>query len=362
MSALVGADVKLPSPHRALKGVVDAPWQQVLADTAAQGLDGVLLRTVYELSPTLDAGLLRDVADTAAGLGLYLELGVGKVNPYMTAELPEVRRLGDGSYVAGMERMIEAAAAIGCHELWTATGNFQSGLPGLHKNDRYRRDAPWSDQLAATERLLARLAPVLRACGSRLNLETHEEITTPDVVRLVEAVGPDVVGVTFDSANVYVHGETAEAAARRVAPYTRMCHLRDVVIVHGPEAPDRYLVPCGEGVVDWAEVLGSLLGANPDLHLTIEPAGPHQPAMQIWYDDPRWRVAHPDLDPLELDAVLDCVGAYEHHVRSFDRPDAARLRAGGLFTREEFLRRSAGHLRGVTAAGAHTHPTKEYIP
>ena len=139
MSARVGADVKLPSPHRALKGAVDEPWPQVLADTAALGLDGVLVRTLYELSPTLDAGLLREVADAAASLGLYLELGVGKVNPYMTAELPEIRRLGDGSYVAGMERMIEAAAAIGCHELWTATGNFQAGLPGLHKNDRDRK-------------------------------------------------------------------------------------------------------------------------------------------------------------------------------------------------------------------------------
>ncbi|MBU2693510.1 sugar phosphate isomerase/epimerase [Pimelobacter sp. 30-1] len=362
MSARVGADVKLPSPHRALKGTVEASWAEVLADTAAQGLDGVLLRTLYELSPTLDAGLLREVADAAAGQGLYLQLGVGKVNPYMTAELPEIRRLGGGSYLTGMERMIEAAAAIGCHELWTATGNFQAGLPGLHKNDRYRRDAPWADQMAATERLLLQLAPVLRDCGSHLNLETHEEIATPEVVRLVEAVGPDVIGITFDSANVYVHGETAEAAARRVAPYTRMCHLRDVALVPGPEALDRYLVPCGEGVIDWAEVLGVLLGANPDLHLTIEPAGPHQPAMQVWHDDPRWRAAHPDLDPLELDAVLDRVGAYEHHVRSFDRPDAASLRAGGLFTREEFLRRSAGHLRSVTAAGDHTQPTKEYIP
>ena len=178
MSARVGADVKLPSPHRPLKGAVESTWPQALADTAALGLDGVLVRTLYELSPTLDPGLLREVVAAASGLGLYLEMGVGKVNPYMTAELPEIRRLGDGSYLAGMERMIEAAAAIGCHELWTATGNFQAGLPGLHKNDRYRRDAPWADQMAATEHLLVQLTPVLRACGSHLNLETHEEITT----------------------------------------------------------------------------------------------------------------------------------------------------------------------------------------
>lgn len=354
----IGADVKLPSPHRALKGTVEDPWPQVLADTASLGLDGLLVRTLYELSPTLDEGLLAEVAATAAGLGLTLELGVGKVNPYMTAELLEVRRLGAGSYVAGMERMIAAAARIGCHELWTATGNFHAELPGLHKNDRYRRDAPWPEQLAATERLLRRLAPALREHGSHLNLETHEEITSPEVVRLVEAVGPDVLGITFDSANVYVHGETAEAAAARVAPYTRACHLRDVAIVPGPETLDRYLLPCGDGVIDWPLVVDILLAANPALMLTIEPAGPHQPAMQVWHADPQWQALHPDLDPHELDAVRDCVGAYEHHVRSFDRPDAAALRAGGLFTREEFLRRSAGHLRSITAADR-THPQKE---
>jgi len=359
-SVRIGADVKLPSPLRELKGIVDLPWDEVLKEAADQGMDGVLLRTLYELSPDLDASLLADVASTARDLGLVLELGIGKVNPYMAAELPEIRRLGAGSYVAGMTRMIEAAAAMGCHELWTATGNFHPELPGLLKNDRYRRDAPWADQLAAIENLLHQLAPVLRAHGTHLNLETHEEITTPEVVRLVESVGPDVIGVTFDSANVYVHGETAEAAAARVAPYTRMCHLRDVAIVDGPDATDRYLLPCGDGVIDWTAVVGVLLQANPDLMLTIEPAGPRQPAMQIWHQHPRWRKLHPDLDPHELDAVLDCVGAYEHHVRSFDRPDAAALRAGGLFTREEFLRRSAGHLRGV-AAGALTQ-MKEKTP
>jgi sugar phosphate isomerase/epimerase len=62
------------------------------------------------------------------------------------------------------------------------------------------------------------LAPVLREQGCRIDLETHEEITTHEVVALISAVGPDVLGVTFDPANVVVRGEDPLAAAQRVAP------------------------------------------------------------------------------------------------------------------------------------------------
>src|SRR5438105_2493731 len=72
------------------------------------GLDGVFFRTVLDLSPTLDVGFLTEVRAHADELGLYLEMGLGKVNPYTTAEAPEIRRLGGGDYRLGLEKMIRA--------------------------------------------------------------------------------------------------------------------------------------------------------------------------------------------------------------------------------------------------------------
>ncbi len=341
----IGADVKLPSALREQKGTVEQTPSEALRAVHAAGLDGVLIRTLFEVSPTLDPGYLGELAAEAAQLGAYLEIGVGKVNPFMSAELPEIRALGDGSYLAGMQRMISAAAAMGCTELWTATANYKAQLPGLFKNDRYRTDADWPDQLVAITRFLRLLAPCLRDTGVHLNLETHEEITTFELVRLVEEIGPDVLGVNFDSGNVVVHGEDPVSAARRVAPYTRMTHLRDVVLVEHPSGLDRFLAPCGDGVIDWAELLSVLLTANPSLNLTIEPAGPHQPAMLAPIDDPRWRRSHPDVMDSELSALRSTVPAYQARAAQHNLPDLAAFTRGGLYDRVTFLDRSAHQLR-----------------
>ncbi|MDX6740804.1 sugar phosphate isomerase/epimerase family protein [Actinocorallia sp. A-T 12471] len=340
----IGLDVKLPSPLRPVKGAVSLPPLEILDEVHAAGLDGVLFRTLAELSPGLDAGYLRELRERADALGLYLDLGVGKVNPYMIAELPEVREIGGGSYLAGMEAMIEAAAAIGCRDLWTATGNYKAHLPGLHATDRYRGEAPWPDQLAATERFLRALAPCLRANGVRLALETHEEITSWEVVRLVESVGPDVLGVTFDSANVYVHGEDPLAAARRVAPYTRATHLRDVALFHCPDGLSRYLVPCGVGVIDWAALLGVLDGVE---RLTIEPAGSGQRDMTVHSALPAWREGHPDLVAAELAELDSQVAAYAARVAAGTAPGRDAWRDGSPYTRDAFTALSARHLRDV---------------
>ncbi len=159
------------------------------------GLQGVLFRTLYEISPTLDSGLLREVRSKADDLRLYLEVGVGKVNPYMTAELVEIRDLGRGSYLSGLERMIAAAREIGCVELWTATAFQKPEYSGLFSLDRFRTDVEWLEQLRATEQFLQLLAPILRDLGCHLNLETHEEIATFELTRLIDVVGSDVLGL-----------------------------------------------------------------------------------------------------------------------------------------------------------------------
>jgi sugar phosphate isomerase/epimerase len=123
--------------------------------------------------------------------------------------------------------------------------------------DRFRTDVTWEEQLSATERFLKRLAPIARDLGIHMNLETHEEITSFEVVRLVEAVGPDSMGITFDTGNVTQRGEDSLAAARRIAPYVRQTHLKDVVQVRAEDGLRRQVRACGYGLVDFATIVPS---------------------------------------------------------------------------------------------------------
>lgn len=321
----------------------------VLDEAAANGFAGVFFRTILDLSPTLDAGELAAIRARADRHGLYLEVGLGKVNPFNTAEAPEVRAIGEGDYLRGFERMVRACQEIGCTELWADTANYQRYEWGLFANDRFRTDVSWADQLAATERFLQRLAPRLRELGCRINLETHEEITTAELVGLIQAVGDDVLGITLDLVNVVVRGENPMAAARRAAPYVHLTHLRDVVLTFQPYGLERDVRACGDGVIDWTEVIGALQEYQPALNLTVEGvSGPGRNRVELF--SPAWQQSHPDLSVAE---VMDLVRmAYETERRMRDGEIPGRddyYPAGGLDTAGQivFLRRCHAHLREV---------------
>lgn len=292
------------------------------------GLGGLFFPTVLDMSPTLDKGALRDIKTRADELGLYLESGVGKINPYCSAEAPEFRAIGDGDIILGFTRMIEASAAIDCRELWISPGNFKSEYPGRLANDRFRTDVTWDEQLLAIEKVLLKLAPVARANGVHLNMETHDEITSFEILRLIEKVGEDCMGVVFDTANGLQRGEHPVYASRRVAPHVRQTHIKDAYVGRAPGGLDFQTRPVGKGIVDFAAILPILAKANPDLNLSLEVAASVEdkprkanPRQCIQIDDPVWRAAHPDLNAEELEAYMALVDAFEIRVKSGEIPD-----------------------------------------
>jgi hypothetical protein len=174
-------------------------------------------------------------------------------------------------------------------------------------------------------------------------------------VRLVEAVGPDVVGIVFDTANVLQRVEHPVWAARRVAPYVRQSHIKDAAMLHGDGGLLYQMRPCGAGVVDFAELLPVLAEANPDLHLTIEndqsltdaPRPRHRMLVEIY--EPEFLAAHPDLTVEEFAAFVEMVHRYEERVAAGEVPDWAAYAAlpYGYAETVTYIRDSAAHLRLV---------------
>jgi sugar phosphate isomerase/epimerase len=330
------------------------------------GLDGLFFPTLLDMSPALDRGILRAIRAKADELGLYLETGLGKINPYCSAEEPALRAAGDGDILRGLVRLVEAAAEIGCHELWISPGNFKSQYAGRLANDRFRTDIDWADQLAGLEKVMLRLAPALRAHGSHMNMETHDEITSFEILRLIEAVGEDCVGAVLDTANGLQRGEHPVWVARRLAPFVRQTHIKDAYVARAPGGLDFQGRPCGDGIVDFAEILRILAAANPNLNLSLETSAscadrPRSkvPRQCIEIDDPVWRAAHPDLTAAELDAFMAMVDAYATRLASDEVEDWASYERRNFgypsydlqpFRYAEavaFIEKSAGHIRSV---------------
>jgi sugar phosphate isomerase/epimerase len=322
------------------------------------GMEGVFFRTILEMSPGLDTGELREIRAHADALGLYLETGLGKVNPYALAEAPEIRAIGDGDTRLGFERMLRACAEIDCREVWIGTANFKAQYPGNFAYDRFRTDVGWEEQLRASEAFLKILAPIARDLGIHMNLETHEEITTFEVVRLVEAVGPDVMGVVFDVANVVQRGESPVMAARRVAPYVRQTHMKDVVLTFAPNGIRRQIRPCGQGLIDFETIIALLATYRPDLNLSIEnPTERGLPVMSFF--DPVWHASHTDLSNAELADLVRLTNACERRISSGEWLDVETYHQQpfGYPEQADFIRQSGAYLRGMIDSAAHSPST-----
>ncbi|WAM18974.1 sugar phosphate isomerase/epimerase family protein [Rhodococcus sp. JS3073] len=340
--------MKVGVDGRKLPGAARRTAVENLDYAAELGMDGVFFRTVLDITPTLDRQVLKELRQRADERELYLEMGLAKVNPYANAEAPEVRELGDGDYRLGMIRMMEACTEIGCNELWVGTANYKPRLPGYFVFDRFRTDVSWTEQLTATERFLGSLAPVARDLGCHLNVETHEEITSFEVVNIVEAIGPDAIGVTFDPANVVARAEDPLAAARRVAPYVRMSHVRDVAMFTTDYGIGRMLAPCGEGVMDWPAILAALAEYRPELQLSIENSR-DRTIMPIHVYDPTWLAAHPDLTTAELAEIFRLTREYERRAAEGERPSVTHLTGTPCDEAEQsrFITETAAYLRDV---------------
>ncbi|AJY74746.1 sugar phosphate isomerase/epimerase family protein [Paenibacillus beijingensis] len=304
-------------PEAKLRGPVGT-----LEHAKSLGMEGVFFRTILDVSPGLDRGVIREVRQHADELGLYLEAGLGKVNPYALPETPEVRAAGGGDTLLGFRRMMEACAEFGINELWISTAGAKP-FRGRFATDRFRTDVTWEDQLEATRRFMLQLKPIALELGIHLNLETHEEITTFEILRLIEAVGDDVVGVVFDTANVLIRGEHPIMAAKRIAPYVRQTHLKDAYAELTDGGVYQKAVMCGAGLIDFPAVLAELNKFNPGLNLTFEcdsprlewgivPGEPH--FIELY--NPLWIEKHPDLTREEFAAYFELVRGYTERIRA----------------------------------------------
>lgn len=294
-------------------------------------LEGAQFGDLRSLSPGLDPGRLREVRAYADALGLYTHVSVPTCNPLLCGRPLDEQR-------SELARQVEAAAAHGWHELHSALG----GGP-----ERYEHPMPWTEHLALSADLIRSLGPALRAHGSRIDLETHGDVTTFELVRLVEDVGPDIAGICLDTANVLCHAEDPVMAAERAAPYTHLTHTKDAIVYLNPTGYTRQGRPPGEGCLDWDRILPALAACSPDLPLSIED---HKWLFEFAVCDPAWLALHPDLTTAEMAAVMRLVAECERRIGSgaLEPPDAYEA-VPYVEQMADRLRSGRDHLRAVLA-------------
>lgn len=315
--------------------------REALAFVREHRLQGVQFGNPRQVSPTLDPGELREVAEEFRQRNLYLEMGIPAVNPHGAAALAhEAGAAAAASHMDSLRAAIQAAAATGTRVLRTVVG---------WEKDRYNPDVSWAQQLADVTDVLRQLAPLAREHGQRIGLESHCDITTQEMLRIIEAVGEDVVGVCLDTGNLPTRMDEPLAATRRIAPYVICTHTKDALLFtterslppgdadqvdwdqarvtdgrgnsvdprRVPPALGWQSRPCGQGSIPFPAMLAILGQHVPDLALSIEDHGNIQ-TMPIYERD--WLASYADLTTHELAELVRLAHEGDRRIASGEAP------------------------------------------
>ncbi len=214
--------------------------EHYLEKAAELSLDGLQLCDARHLD-SLEYGYVSKLRERADALGLYLELGTGGTNP------------------DHLQSMVRTAHVLGSPVVRTFVGKPRpTTVQGM------------SRLLEATAGEIAQAMPVCERYGIALALENHQDLRTDELLRLVELVDSESVGICFDTGNPLALLEDPLESATAFGPLIKTVHLKDYQVA--ARADGFALIGCalGQGVVGVQEMVDFLRTRAPEANLNIE--------------------------------------------------------------------------------------------
>lgn len=273
-------------------------------------LDGVHFTETRHFG-SFTARALSALAGLADSLGLFIELGTSGTDPEHLREV------------------IGAGHLLSSRSVRTCVGG-----------SRLEVGAEWPRVLDRAAANIRAVVPMLEDTGVRLAIENHQEITTPELLALVDAAASDLVGVCLDTTNQLFVLEDVQEAARLLTPRTHSMHVADVVVVPTTRGCAVKSVALGRGWIDNDELVRAIAHRDRGVRVNLETPVER---IELNYLDPEWRKAFGEAAVERFDAWVRALRA--SHVEAEPEP-WEQLAEGQLLEAEmNQARQSANYAR-----------------
>ena len=178
----------------------------------------------FQIDPMHLASRERDylaaIRDEAGARGLFLEHGI------MSVRSEDIRRGVDDCSVLG-SRVLRAFLGF----------------------DRYRPSIDISAEISQAEEQIRQSLPALHDAGVRLAIENHGDLSSSELVDLIERIEDPSVGICLDTGNALAVFEDPLEAAERMAPFAVSTHFKDYAVIPTGSGFRVTGVPLGQGVL-----------------------------------------------------------------------------------------------------------------
>ncbi len=279
---------------------------ELLELTRAHSLEG--LHFSSSLLKGRDDAYIETLAAEAEAQGLFLELAGAGVNPGRSGR-SIAETVEEWKPLFALTKKLNAPILNACF--------------GLLKERTF--SAPTlAEQIELTIEVLRELSLMAADFDVIITMELHVDLTSLELVRIIEAVDSAHVRVNLDTANALGLLEDPVDAARALAPYVHTTHFKDTCIYPTQEGYNwQGGAPLGRGLVDLPKVVEILYRANPNVHLNIEDSGGFIPIPM--YDE-AFLKSFTDLTPERMARFVRHLWRGEQQVRAglHPRPEESR--------------------------------------
>src|SRR6185295_11404560 len=218
-----------------------------------------------------DEAAVRQVREHADRLGIKVQLAFGSVCPSSRSFNPQ-----NGTLEEQVSRALKASQIFGATCMRCVLG----GDP-----ERPQIDMHLDNMVKAVRGLRSRIVD----SGVKLAVENHGgDLQAREMKMMIEAVGPDVMGVCLDSGNPVWMLEDPHMTLETLIPYALTSHVRDSAVWKVPEGIAVRWVNMGEGNVDIDGWIKKFIQAKPGMPIIFENLVSGAPRVHKIYDPAFW--------------------------------------------------------------------------
>ena len=175
-----------------------------------------------------------EVAEAARNAGLFLNVAAS------------------GYTVEQLRGPVETAARIGARAVRTVIGGSAMG------GDRRPLAGKWGAHIDRAAEGLARVMEIAEPLGVRVGVENHQDLSSEDLLYILDKVGSPYLGITFDVGNALSTVESPYVWAKEFARRFVDIHIKDYRIYVAPFGYRLVRCPIGQGAIDFDRILAEI--------------------------------------------------------------------------------------------------------
>jgi 3-oxoisoapionate decarboxylase len=218
-----------------------------------------------------DDAAIRQIREHADRLGIRLQLAYGSVCPSSRSFNPEL-----GTLEAQVSRMLKVSQIFGA----TCVRCILGGGP-----ERPQIEMHIDNMVKGLRGLRSRIVD----SGVKLAVENHGgDLQAREMKTMIEAIGPDAMGVCLDSGNPVWMLEDPHMTLEMLIGYAETCHVRDSAVWKVPEGIAVRWVNMGDGNVDIDGWIRKYIQAKPGFPIIFENLVSASPRIHAVYDPKFW--------------------------------------------------------------------------